>query len=433
MNLISNNRVEQNTKIVNNAKKFIFKKIHLEILEQNSKKPDPNLKEISDLRLSSHIGRKEIEYQRLLKVSWLLEKKYQKYLKSQKLEKYQIKDVIKVVNSMLAKSNSKPVTKRTIQRDLQKLVKMNLVTPYSKSFGKNNGGFALYKPNTNIWQHRVEIIRGYFENEIRDYTKDKRIVTVFKKEIDELTAPNSNPSMSPPSMSPLIYNIKDTNKIKNSIENFSIKNNKNFTENNQKKEKIEKQKIEKENNQKKEKENLIEKKEKKEKENLIEKKEKKEKMKFTYKTSFAEYQETKLTTKYKISPNHFVDLYRFSNNSNTYTNALINLECFLVYLSQEYHVNDIVKFYVAKFKTKYKSKIWFTSPKSKVNDFFDLVGEFKDNFKSVYKGDSEQRVVFQGQVGYFDGSIFRKVDSASNIAEIAQNFLEGLNNANCGK
>lgn len=99
-------------------------------------------------------------------------------------------------------------------------------------------------------------------------------------------------------------------------------------------------------------------------------------------------------------------------------------------------MNDIVKFYVDKFKTKYKSKIWFTSSKSKVNDFFDLVGEFKDNFKSVFKVDDssgEQRVVFQGQNGYFDGSIFRKVDSASNIAELAQNFLKGLNNENCGE
>ncbi len=33
-----NSIVEQNTKIVNNQKKFIFKKLHLEILEQNSEK-----------------------------------------------------------------------------------------------------------------------------------------------------------------------------------------------------------------------------------------------------------------------------------------------------------------------------------------------------------------------------------------------------------
>lgn len=416
MNSIYNHRLEQDTKNVNNTKKFIFKKLHLEILQENNlKNPEinPNWKEISNSRLSSYISKKEIEYQRLLKVSWFLEKKYNEYVKSKKLKTYKLRDIVASVNSMLAKDNYKTIAKSTIQKDLKKLIKMNLVASFSKSLGKDNGGFALYKPNISIWQHRIEIIRDFFENEIRDYTKDKTIVTIFKNEIDELTFPKVNSSNNALSNTTPIYKyIEDKNKIKNSIiENFSKKNNKNFTEINLKKEKIEKQKIEKEN--------------------LIEKK---EKMKFTYKTSFAEYQETKLTTKYKISPNHFVYLKRFSNNANTYTNALINLECFLVYLSKEYHVNDIVKFYVAKFKTKYKSKIWFTSPKSKVNDFFDLVGEFKDNFKSVFKvGDSEQRVVFQGESGYFDGSIFRKVDSASNIAELAQNFLEGLNNANCGE
>ncbi|WP_233778948.1 plasmid maintenance protein [Borreliella bavariensis] len=421
MNLY-NSRIDKDTKIVNN-KKYIFRKLHLQILEENSKKIDPNLKEISDLRLSSHIGRKEIEYQRLLKVSWFLEMKYQEYLQSNKLKTYQIRDVLAGVNSMLAKENYKTITKKTIQRDLKKLVEMGLVTKFSKSLGKDNGGFSLYKPNISVWQHRVEIIRAYFENEVVEYTKEKKVVTMFKKEIDELTFP----SMSTPSMSTPLLHKEDKYKIKNSIEeNFFENIEKNYeekkpkkenqnliekkgVENELKKEKIEKQIIEKENNQK---------------------KGKKEKMKFAYKTSFAEYQETKLTTKYKISPNHFVDLYGFSNNSNTYTNSLINLEYFLVYLSQEYHVNDIVKFYVAKFKSKYKGKIWFTSPKSKVNDFFDLVGEFKDTYKSIYNGDSEQRVVFQGQSGYFDGSIFRKVDSDSNIAELVQNVWKGLNNAN---
>lgn len=196
MNSIYNHRVEQNTKIVNNGKKFIFKKIHLEILEQNSEKTDPNLAEISDLRLSSHIGRKEIEYQRILELSRFLEKKYDEYLQSNKLKTYQIKDIIDGVNSMLAKNNYKTIAKSTMHKDLQKLVKMNLVVSFSKSFGKNNGGFSLYKPNTNIWQHRVEIIRAYFENEIREYTQDKRIVTTFKKEIDELTFPKVNSTNS---------------------------------------------------------------------------------------------------------------------------------------------------------------------------------------------------------------------------------------------
>ncbi|WKC78435.1 plasmid maintenance protein (plasmid) [Borreliella turdi] len=122
------------------------------------------MKEISDLRLSSHIGRKEIEYQRLLKVPWLLEKKYQKYLKSQKLETYQIRDIIAIVNSMLAKNNYKTIAKSTMHKDLQKLIKMGLVAKFSKSLGKDNGGFSLYKVNSDIWRYRIEILRAYFEN-----------------------------------------------------------------------------------------------------------------------------------------------------------------------------------------------------------------------------------------------------------------------------
>ncbi|WP_412677396.1 plasmid maintenance protein [Borreliella garinii] len=192
-----NSIVEQNTKIVNNQKKFIFKKLHLEILEQNSEKNNENLKEISNLRLSSYIAKKEIEYQRLLELSQFLEKKYDEYLQSNKLKTYQIKDIIASVNSMLAKNNYKPVTKRTIQRDLQKLVKMNLVASFSKSFGKNNGGFSLYKVNRDIWPYRISIIRDFFENEIREYTKDKIVVTIVKKEVDEFTFGKVNSTNSP--------------------------------------------------------------------------------------------------------------------------------------------------------------------------------------------------------------------------------------------
>ncbi|WP_419255421.1 plasmid maintenance protein, partial [Borreliella afzelii] len=258
-----NNRVEQNTKIVNNGKKFIFKKLHLEILEKNNlKNPEinPNLAEISSSRLSSYISKKEIEYQRLVKVSWFLKVKYDEYLQSNKRKTYQIKDIIAAVNSMLAKNNYKTIAKSTIQKDLKKLLEMGLVTKFSKSLGKDNGGFSLYKVNRDIWQHRVEIIRAYFENEIRDYTKDKIIVTIFKKEIDELTFPKVSSTNTLSNTTPIYKYIEDTNKIKNSIENFSIKNNKNFTENNLKKEKqnlIEKNEIEKQTI---EKENLIEKK-----------------------------------------------------------------------------------------------------------------------------------------------------------------------------
>ncbi|MBB6043645.1 plasmid maintenance protein (plasmid) [Borreliella yangtzensis] len=144
----SSSRIDQNNKVVNKTKKYIFKNLHEEILEENSQKIDPNFKEISSLRLSSHIGRKEIEYQRLLKVSWFLEMKYQKYQKTKK--KYRLKDILTSVNSRLAKENYKTITKRTLYIDLQKLAKMGLVTSLSKSFGKDKGGYSLYKPNIFI-------------------------------------------------------------------------------------------------------------------------------------------------------------------------------------------------------------------------------------------------------------------------------------------
>lgn len=136
-------------------------------------------------------------------------------------------------------------------------------------------------------------------------------------------------------------------------------------------------------------------------------------MKFNYKKGFAEYQETKLTTKYKISESYFVELKRRSNNVNTYKNAPINLEYFIVYLAAEYHLKDIFKFYMSKFKSKYKKKIWYMNPHFKGSDFFCLVGEFKSNFSSMHKQVNnfkmgKKRVVFQEQTGYFEGAIFRK-------------------------
>ncbi|PRQ89478.1 hypothetical protein CV697_06315 [Borreliella burgdorferi] len=381
------NIAEKDKKV--DQKKYIFLNTHLEILQKNIEKNDSKLKEISNHRLSSHITKKEVEYQRLLKVSWILKAKYDEYIKSKNLKTYQLKDIIAGVNSMLAKHSNKPVTKRTIQKDIKKLVKMNLVVSFSKSFGKDNGGFSFYKINTNIWQNRIAIIRNFIANEIEEYVQDKTIVSVSKKEIDNFTFSKSN---SPLSNSTLIFHIKDTNKIKNSIENLSIekeqKNTLNIAEKNKK------------FNQKKEKFGL------------------------GYKKSFEKYQKIKLIKKYEISPDYLIELEKHSNNLTTYKNALINLECYIKYLMRQYDMKDILKFYIRKFKSKYKSKIWFMSPNFNGSDFLDLIGEFKDTYESVYKKNIDKDfsskssliidkpyVMFQGQRGYFENGIFHKVDA----------------------
>nr|WNY69107.1 plasmid maintenance protein [Borreliella lusitaniae] len=100
-------------------------------------------------------------------------------MKSKKLKTYQLRDIVNGVNLMLIKDN-KPVTKRTIQKDIKKLIQTNLVLSFPKSLGKDNGSFSLYKINTSIWKDRIAIIKDLIENEIKAYVKDKMIVSVFK-------------------------------------------------------------------------------------------------------------------------------------------------------------------------------------------------------------------------------------------------------------
>ncbi|WP_233186386.1 plasmid maintenance protein [Borreliella burgdorferi] len=395
------NTAEKDKKV--DQKKYIFLNTHLEILQKNIEKNDSKLKEISNHRLSSHITKKEIEYQRLLKISWFLKAKYDEYIKSKNLKTYQLKDIIAGVNSMLVKHNNKPVTKRTIQKDIKKLIKMNLVVSFSKSLGKDNGGFSFYKINTNIWQNRIAIIRNFVENEIKEYVQDKTVVSIFKKEIDNFTFSRSN---SPLSNSTLIYQyIKDNHKIRNSIENFSIEKEQKSTLNTAEKDK----KVD----------------------------QKKEKFRLSYKKSFEEYQKIKLIKEYEISSDYLIELEKHSNNLTTYKNVLINLEFYVKYLIKQYDMKDILKFYINKFKSKYKNKIWFMSPNFNGSDFLDLIGEFKDKYESVYKKNLDKGfasksnlkidkpyVMFQEQRGYFENGIFHKVEADISAEYVMKEFFD---------
>ncbi|WP_031539308.1 hypothetical protein [Borreliella garinii] len=78
--------------------------------------------------------------------------------------------------------------------------------------------------NTNIWQNRIAIIRNFISKEIKEYAQGKRIVSIFKKGIDNFNFSSSKLSNLPLSNSTVLYKYrKDNNKIKNSIENFSKK------------------------------------------------------------------------------------------------------------------------------------------------------------------------------------------------------------------
>ncbi|WKC84881.2 plasmid maintenance protein [Borreliella lusitaniae] len=123
---------------------------------------------------------------------------------------------------------------------------------------------------------------------------------------------------------------------------------------------------------------------------------------------------------------------KHSNSLTTYKNVLINIECYIAYLIKGYDLKDILKLYLDKFKLKYKNKIWFMSLKFKVNDFLDLVGEFKDKYESNHKkmefalkSDSKihkSYVMFGGQKGYFVNGIFYKVEGIPTIGDILREF-----------
>lgn len=67
-------------------------------------------------------------------------------------------------------------------------------------------GFSFYKMNTNIWQNRIAIIINFIaKKEIKEYAQCKRIVSIFKKGIDNLNFLSSNLSNLPLSNSTVLY------------------------------------------------------------------------------------------------------------------------------------------------------------------------------------------------------------------------------------
>ncbi|WP_418457407.1 hypothetical protein [Borreliella andersonii] len=48
--------------------------------------------------------------------------------------------------------DNQSITKRKTQKDIKKLVQINLIVSFSKSSDKDNEDFSFYKMNTNIWK-----------------------------------------------------------------------------------------------------------------------------------------------------------------------------------------------------------------------------------------------------------------------------------------
>ncbi|WKC87629.1 plasmid maintenance protein [Borreliella japonica] len=310
-------------KIRNNVNKNFNNLATLEeLIKHNQKNTNSNLIELKQSRLKSYLTKKRAIYQRILKVCWAIELKNKEYYKSNKLRTYSTIEIYNIVNKCLAKDNQK-TSIRTLEYDIAFLNQVLLINTKLKHLGKDKGSFAFYIQNKNLWKHRFIVIQEAINEEIKEYLKDKKIVSDFSKEIDNDINKNnikkSKPksSIADESIADVIpKGIKDIYKIKNSI---------------------------------------------------------KERNKKINKISYKEYIANKLVKVHKIKKLQIAKILKISNNEKTYINALRNLKLAIEKYEKEYKIEDISNHFIKEFENKYSKKIWMMNAKTnKINDFDEI-------------------------------------------------------------
>ncbi|MBB6208398.1 plasmid maintenance protein [Borreliella lanei] len=320
-------------KIKNNVNTNFNNLITLEeIIKYTQKNANSNLIELKYSRLKSYLTKKKAIYQRILKVCWAIELKNKQYYKSNKLKTYSTIEIYNIVNKCLAKDNKK-ISIRTLEYDISFLNQILLITTKLKHLGKDNGSFAFYIQNKSLWKHRFTIIQEAINKEIKEYLKDKKIVSDFSKEINNTTINNNNiknikskSSIADESIADVIpKGIKDINKIKNSIEKNNVKINK---------------------------------------------------------ISYKEYIANRLVKIDKIEKLQIEKILKISNNEKTYINALRNLKLAIEKYKEKYKIEDISNHFIKEFKDKYSKKIWMMNGKTdKTNDFNEI---WEKRFKKTF-------------------------------------------------
>ncbi|WKC78439.1 plasmid maintenance protein (plasmid) [Borreliella turdi] len=316
-------------KIKNNVNKNFNNLITLEeLIKNNQKNTNSNLIKLKYSRLKSYLTKKRAIYQRMLKVCWAIELKNKEYYKSNKLKTYSTTEIYNIVNKCLAKDNQK-TSIRTLEYDISFLNQVLLITTKLKHLGKDNGSFAFYIQNKNLWKHRFTVIQEAINKEIEEYLKDKKIVSDFSKEIDNTKNKNNikpRSSIADESIADVIpKGIKDIYKIKNSI---------------------------------------------RKKDNKI------------HKTSYKEYIARRLVKVHKIEKLQIIKILKISNNEKTYVNALRNLSLAIEKYKKEYRIEDISNHFIKEFKNKYSKKIWMMNGKTdKTNDFNEI---WETRFKKTF-------------------------------------------------
>ncbi|ADQ29902.1 plasmid maintenance protein [Borreliella burgdorferi] len=167
------------------------------------------------------------QYDRLLKVYWVIDVKNQNYKNSCGVVRYSACDIYRMVADLLKKDGKRVVSVRTVQWDLKLLNEIGLIKTKLRKFGKDSkgqGSVAHYIQNTElvayhkeiIWEHLVQLLYEKLENKkiVGDFDEDiKNAVFNISKTAKFYNVPNN----------PLKYLSDTSNGASNFSNNFSDK------------------------------------------------------------------------------------------------------------------------------------------------------------------------------------------------------------------
>uniref|UniRef100_UPI003B228174 plasmid maintenance protein n=1 Tax=Borreliella burgdorferi TaxID=139 RepID=UPI003B228174 len=209
--------------LLNNARlsKVLLHELLTKLVALNSKKEHcPNTIKVSQVESLIKKMRSN-QYDRLLKVYWVIDVKNQNYKNSCGVDRYSACDIYRLVADLLKKDGKKVVSVRTVQRDLKLLNEIGLIKTKLRKFGnkdnKGKGSIAHYIQNTELVAYHKEIIWEHLVQLLYEKLENKKIVGDFDEDIKNAVFNVSKTAKFYNANNPL----KDLSDTSNGASNFS--------------------------------------------------------------------------------------------------------------------------------------------------------------------------------------------------------------------
>nr|WKT13905.1 plasmid maintenance protein [Borrelia sp. BU AG58] len=402
--------------------------------------------------VKSRVVRTQIQIDRSNKICWAIESKTKEYYESDRLKRYSTCDIHNMVNCMYKKMGAKTYASSTLRGNIRILNEMGLIKTFQQYLGEGNGGFAFYVINYKKWRHYKTIIKNYFERKLINDFADKRIKGSFEKKIDSAVFDDADDIESEETQAVRKEIQGDVNKTETScvaplkrieqdagekLSNSALPNSAFIPEGiisltkykNSKKSIFEKNEIEQKKNKRDNYRQLAI-------PDLLEEKKKRISKKSGYRKTYEEYMETRLEAKYGVSRKIMNEIKVYSNNMDTYKNALRNFEAGLVGYCNNYFVKHISEHFTTEFTQEYKGKVWMMNPNtSKTNDFNKIWGRFTDKYVNKHKQqERNMRITYcdgYGNTSQVDANGHFVQAAVKPIGSLLDNFKQALHGGGC--